>query len=171
MADKIEVQPQEIEKTGTGSEQVELQKLDDATGEPRASVEQTGNYRQAEAIQGNFVALMGNTANAAADTSAQAPQSGALAATSDSTLENTASAAGDSSDQAPVSEAQPAPAIPEREVTVASQQPSIVKGVFEDAPGKGDGTGDDFSWETHEFKLDSAEGAQPAVLRPPADES
>ena len=163
--DELKIRPQEASEASEKPENAAEQKLDDATLEPRAFVEQSGDFKQAEVIHGNFVALMGNTASAAADTSAQALQSRALAATSDSPLENTASAVGDSSDQAPVSEAQPSPAIPEREETVASAQPSIVKGVLKEAPGTGDGkgdgkgdgtgdgTGDDFTWETHEIKV------------------
>jgi hypothetical protein len=73
MADEIEVQPVETGKSGEGSEQEATQKLDDATFEPRTYIEQTGDYKQAEAIQASFVTLVENTASATADASEQAP--------------------------------------------------------------------------------------------------
>jgi hypothetical protein len=60
-----EFQPLETPKTSEGSEGAEAQKLDDATIEPRAFVEQTGDYRQAEAIQDNFTAVIENAVSEA----------------------------------------------------------------------------------------------------------
>jgi hypothetical protein len=56
--DEIEVRPQEISEAREGSERAEAQRLDDATFEPRAYAEQSGDYRQAEAIQSNFTAVI-----------------------------------------------------------------------------------------------------------------
>ena len=108
MADGTEARVQQNIEAGESSEQAEAQKLDDATFEPQAYVEQTGDYRQAEAIQENFTTLMDNTVSATADTS----------------------------DPAPASEAQPAAAMVEREATVAGHEPTIVEGVLTEAPGK-----------------------------------
>ncbi len=61
MAGEIEEQSLEIKKSNEGSENKKSQKLDDATYEPHASVEETGDYRQSETIQKNFVAVMDNS--------------------------------------------------------------------------------------------------------------
>jgi hypothetical protein len=56
--DKIQLLPQEASEAGEASEQVENQSLNDATFEPRAYVEQVGDYRQAEAIQTSLTAVV-----------------------------------------------------------------------------------------------------------------
>jgi hypothetical protein len=56
--DEIQLFPQEASEAGEASEQVENQSLNDATFEPRAYVEQTGDYRQAEAVQNSFTAVV-----------------------------------------------------------------------------------------------------------------
>jgi hypothetical protein len=56
--DEIEVRPLETSGAIEGSEGIAAQKLDDATFEPRAYTEQIGDYRQAEAIQSNFTAVI-----------------------------------------------------------------------------------------------------------------
>ncbi|MBN2387080.1 MAG: hypothetical protein JXB85_08670 [Anaerolineales bacterium] len=48
--ENLREQPAERQETGEGSN-LEQQSLDDATLDPRAHIEQTGNYQQAEAIQ------------------------------------------------------------------------------------------------------------------------
>jgi hypothetical protein len=50
----------EIRESGEKPENVEQQKLNDATFEPRSFVEQTGDYRQAESIQNTLVVLVEN---------------------------------------------------------------------------------------------------------------
>ena len=61
--DLSEFEPQEIRESGEGSEKPEEQELNDATFEPLSVTEQTGNYQQAEAIQGYFTALTDAFAN------------------------------------------------------------------------------------------------------------
>jgi hypothetical protein len=67
MAD--EIQAQRLEKTEPAEklEQDATQKLDDATFEPRAYVEQTGDYKQSEAIQRDFTATVNNSMASAGD--------------------------------------------------------------------------------------------------------
>jgi hypothetical protein len=67
MANEIEGQSLEGKKSNEGSEKKESQKLDDATFEPHASVEETGDFRQAETIQNHLVQLMDNTKPATAE--------------------------------------------------------------------------------------------------------
>ncbi len=117
MADELNVQTREASETSESSEQTAARRLDDATFEPQALVEQSGDYRQAEAIQGSFVAL----------------------------LDNTASEAAAASDQAPASEAVLAAAIAGKEDTVAGREPQVVDGVFEKAPGGDDGGGENIT--------------------------
>jgi hypothetical protein len=50
----------EARESGETAENLEQQKLDDAAYEPRSLVEQTGDFRQAESIQNNLTALVGN---------------------------------------------------------------------------------------------------------------
>jgi hypothetical protein len=45
-------------ESGEQTENLEQQKLDDATFEPRAAAEQSGDYREAEAIQGAFESVV-----------------------------------------------------------------------------------------------------------------
>ena len=56
------IEPREIKETGEAKETPEARKLDDATFEPQALVEQSGGYKQAEAIQENFTAVVQNAA-------------------------------------------------------------------------------------------------------------
>jgi hypothetical protein len=56
--DEIQLFPQEASEAGEASEQVENHSLNDATFEPRAYVEQAGDYRQAEAVQNSFTAVV-----------------------------------------------------------------------------------------------------------------
>ena len=58
MSEEFQIFPQEVNEAGEGAESAEVQKLDDATYEPRAYVEQAGDYKQAEAIQDNFAAVV-----------------------------------------------------------------------------------------------------------------
>jgi hypothetical protein len=59
-------EPVESGERAERTEITEQQRLDDATYEPQAAVEQTGDYRQAESIQNNFVATEDNAGSAAA---------------------------------------------------------------------------------------------------------
>ena len=50
--DELEItQPEENLESTEGTERVEQQALEDATHEPGARVEQTGDYEQAEAVE------------------------------------------------------------------------------------------------------------------------
>lgn len=71
MADELDVRSQEATESGGSAEQAAARKLDDATLEPKALVEQTGDYKQAESIQASFTKLMDTPANSAEDGSAQ----------------------------------------------------------------------------------------------------
>ena len=59
-----EIQPEvlETDKGSKGSEGLAAQKLNDATYEPGAHVEQSGNFHQSEAIQSTFTALVDHSA-------------------------------------------------------------------------------------------------------------
>ncbi len=69
MAGELDFRSQETAGSGENPEQAAARRLDDATFEPQALVEQTGDYRQSEAIQENFSALVDNAANRTAETS------------------------------------------------------------------------------------------------------
>jgi len=56
--DAMEIQPQDALRAGDTSESTETRALDDATFEPGAHLEQTGDFRQAEAIQTNLETVM-----------------------------------------------------------------------------------------------------------------
>jgi hypothetical protein len=56
----FEIRPLGTPETEEGSEISDLQILDDATFEPLAYVEQSGDYKQSEAIQGSFIAVSNN---------------------------------------------------------------------------------------------------------------
>lgn len=58
-----ELEPQAMRESGEGPEDTEGQELNDATFEPLSFKEQSGNYRQAEAIQGEFTALTDASTN------------------------------------------------------------------------------------------------------------
>jgi hypothetical protein len=60
--DRLENLTPESAETGEASTESNQQKLDDATLEPSSFVEQTRDYQQAEAIQGNFTAVVDNAA-------------------------------------------------------------------------------------------------------------
>jgi hypothetical protein len=75
---KMEMKPVESRETTEESESAEqtaARRLDDATFEPQALVEQTGEYRQAESIQADFVALVDTAVRQAAAESGPAPVS------------------------------------------------------------------------------------------------
>jgi hypothetical protein len=75
---KMEMKPVESGETTEKSESAEqtaARRLDDATFEPQALVEQTGEYRQAESIQADFVALVDTTVRQAAAESDPVPAS------------------------------------------------------------------------------------------------
>src|SRR5512136_1539013 len=54
MAEEIEALTPETAESGESSEQAAARRLDDATFEPQALIEQTGDYRQAEQLQGGL---------------------------------------------------------------------------------------------------------------------
>jgi len=60
MSGEIESQPEEIRETGEATENTEQQSLEDATLEPQALVEQSGDFRQAEDVQQAFTSTMEN---------------------------------------------------------------------------------------------------------------
>jgi hypothetical protein len=60
MTEKMEFDPGRGEGAGEPKEQEELRQFDDATYEPRAAAEQSGGYREAEAIQSAFESAVEN---------------------------------------------------------------------------------------------------------------
>ncbi len=60
MSGEIESQPEEIRETSEATENTEQQSLEDATLEPQALVEQSGDFRQAEDVQQAFTGTMEN---------------------------------------------------------------------------------------------------------------
>jgi hypothetical protein len=60
--DELEIRPHEASEASEKPENAAEQELDDATLEPRTFVEQSGDFKQAEAIQGNITALVDNVA-------------------------------------------------------------------------------------------------------------
>jgi hypothetical protein len=69
------IEPVEVQEV-----QVERQALDDATNEPQAYVEQSGNHEQAEAIQATFETVVDNAARASTPVEAAAPEQQTLRA-------------------------------------------------------------------------------------------
>jgi hypothetical protein len=63
---QIELPPLETPSGSDGAQDAAAQKLEDATLEPRALVEQTGDIKQAEAIQGSLETLMTSLPNSQA---------------------------------------------------------------------------------------------------------
>jgi hypothetical protein len=63
---QIELPPLETPSASDGAQEAAAQKLEDATLEPRALVEQTGDIKQAEAIQGSLETLMTSLPNSQA---------------------------------------------------------------------------------------------------------
>jgi hypothetical protein len=61
----FELQPVESARAGETAEAAQAQELDEATYAPENRIEQTGDYRQSEAIQVDFTAVVDNTAAAA----------------------------------------------------------------------------------------------------------
>jgi hypothetical protein len=109
MADELNIPTQETAESGERGEQDASRRLDDATFEPQALIEQSGDFRQAEVIQDAFVAVMDG---AAANKDAE-------------------------SEKAPAEDAQPPAMIDAGEDTVAGREPKIVDGVFEKLPEDG----------------------------------
>jgi hypothetical protein len=60
--DEIEIRPQEASEARETSEQAEIRALDDATFSPGDSLEQVGDFRQAEAIQTSLETVMASIA-------------------------------------------------------------------------------------------------------------
>ena len=56
--DELEIRPQEGSEASETPEKAAEQTLEDATLEPRAFVEESGDFKQAEAIQENFTAVV-----------------------------------------------------------------------------------------------------------------
>ncbi len=79
--DTIELQPVESITVNDAPEAAQTRELDDATFEPAARIEQTGDYKQSEAIQAGFTAVVDNTATAAAGREDAAPSGEAQEAT------------------------------------------------------------------------------------------
>jgi hypothetical protein len=65
--DKFELQSVEAVKPGEAVESAQTRELDDATFEPSMRIEQTGDYKQSEAIQADFSAVVVNTAAASVE--------------------------------------------------------------------------------------------------------
>jgi hypothetical protein len=73
--ESMEMRPVESHEAREESEKEEVQKLDEATFEPRSLIEETADYKQAEAIQEKFTAVVDNAVSQAAeDTSGQTSQ-------------------------------------------------------------------------------------------------
>jgi hypothetical protein len=53
-----EIQPQKISEGRESSKSTERQSLDDATLDPQALIEQTGNFHQAESVQKAFTSVL-----------------------------------------------------------------------------------------------------------------
>jgi hypothetical protein len=60
MMDEIMRDPEKVDESGESRNNNEQKALDDVTLDPRASVEQTGDIRQAEDVQEAFTSLVKN---------------------------------------------------------------------------------------------------------------
>jgi hypothetical protein len=76
MANLFEALPMKLENADEGSENGQNQELDDATFEPLAYIEQTGDYQQAEAIQKSFTMLAESALTGSAAGSGDSPLGG-----------------------------------------------------------------------------------------------
>jgi hypothetical protein len=72
----FELQPVEGVRVGDSAEAAQAQELDEATYAPENRIEQTGDYRQSEAIQEDFTAVVDNTAAATVANEDAVPKGG-----------------------------------------------------------------------------------------------
>jgi hypothetical protein len=103
MPDELNIRSQETAETGESADRVAAQKLDDATYEPRALVEQSGDYKQAETVQASFMKLMNTAAVSAGEGAAQPSEEVSGTAGRTGSAENLVPAEVDSSSQSSTS--------------------------------------------------------------------